>query len=223
MENIIDKLLITAQESIINHKMAAVIIKGNNILSKPCYNTPKISKKYIFDYYIISNTIHAEENAIINYYGKNFYYNKCKNIVYLPNNIKKNNIDIFVARFNKNGIMTNARPCYNCLLLMKHVGIRKVYYTTLDGIMCENISDMISILITSSLKNNNIKLNKINNYNLLLKLQLNKPIYEFNFNLFIKYNLNNILPNYTYKIYKNKKIIYIYDNNNNIIIKTNII
>lgn len=221
MDNLINDLLIASKESIINQKLVAGIVKGNNLLSKLCCNSPKLSNKKIFDYYINHGSIHAETNAILNYYGKNFYYNKYKNIVYLPNEskFKKNNIDIIVARFNKNGLMCNARPCYNCLELMKIVGIKKVYYTTEDGIICEDIKYMLSILITASLRNN-IKINNLNNYLELLKNQFQQPIHENNFNLFIKYNFSKILKNYSYKIFKikNNKYIYIYDENLNIII-----
>lgn len=221
MDQLLNDLFNTSKEGVINHKLVAVIFKGNNLLSKLCCNSPKISNKKILDYYINHGSIHAEANAILSYYGKSFYYNKYKNLVYLPNDSKgkKNNIDLIVARFNKKGIMCNARPCYNCLELMKLVGIRKVYYTTEDGIICEDIKNMISILITSSLRNN-LKTNDYNNYIELLKNQLHQPICEYNFNLFIKYNLSKILPNYSYEInkIKNNKYINIYDENKNIIV-----
>jgi deoxycytidylate deaminase len=218
MDDILDNLLNISKDSCIKQKLAAVIIKCKNTLSKPCCNIPKLSNKHISEYNITLTSIHAEENAILNYYGNQFFYNKNNKKVFIPLN-KKNNINLFVARFDKNGNMCNARPCYNCLLLMKITGIKKVYYTTEDGIICENIKDMISILITHIANKNYI------NYNNLLKKQFTQIINKNNFNLFYKYNLSKILPHYKYKInsINNKEYIYIYDNNNILVIKTIIV
>ena len=64
---------------------------------------------------------------------------------------KKANIDIVVMRINKVGEVANARPCYNCLTMMKAVGIRKVYYSISDTeLICENVNNMISIHISAT-------------------------------------------------------------------------
>jgi len=222
--NMIDELYKESIKSIIHHQLAAIIFKGNKILSKPCCNLPKSTSKNIADG-IIYGSIHAEAHAILNYYGKNFYYNKNKKLVYLPQNLKKHSkLDLMVARFNKNGSLCNSRPCYNCLQLMKIVGIRKVYYTTADGIICEDVDKMISIQLSSSIVSNK----SIDFHNSLLISQFSQKIYDYNLQLFIKYNLsNNILkeryglPNYNYSFYKyNKTKYFIIYYQNNIVINT---
>ena len=38
--------------------------------------------------------------------------------------------DLFVCRINKHGEFRNSKPCAMCHEIMKHVGIKRVYYTT---------------------------------------------------------------------------------------------
>ena len=41
--------------------------------------------------------------------------------------------DIYVCRINKNGEFRNSKPCIMCHQVMKHVGIKRVYYSTNEG------------------------------------------------------------------------------------------
>ena len=41
--------------------------------------------------------------------------------------------DIYVCRVNKQGQFRNSKPCAMCHEALKHVGIRRVYYTTGDN------------------------------------------------------------------------------------------
>lgn len=50
-----------------------------------------------------------------------------------------------VVRADVNGCLVNARPCYQCTLMMKDLKIHKVYYSIDNMIVCEKIADMISI------------------------------------------------------------------------------
>ena len=50
-----------------------------------------------------------------------------------------------VVRADVNGNLVNARPCYQCTLMMKDLGIHKVYYSIDNMIVCEKVADMISI------------------------------------------------------------------------------
>jgi tRNA(Arg) A34 adenosine deaminase TadA len=198
--NIIDKLINEARNSIIDHQLAAAIIKHNKLLSKPFCNIPSYKS-----YNKVCSSTHAEINAITNYYK-----HRTKN---------RSKIDIIVIRINKTNQMCNARPCYNCLELMKKIGVRRVYYSiNSNEIICENIKDMISIQVTSY----NKFLTKLNNifniyeyYENILINTFPPKIKIINLMNFINYNFNHILPNYKI-IIDNSKVIII--NSKNMII-----
>ena len=54
-------------------------------------------------------------------------------------------------RVTKIGEIGNARPCHNCLKMMKDIGIKKVFYSTGEGdkIVCEHVRNMVSIQSSS--------------------------------------------------------------------------
>jgi uncharacterized CHY-type Zn-finger protein len=147
-----------------------------------------------------------------------------------------------VVRVNKLGDICNARPCYNCLNMMKAVGIRKVYYSIASNeIICEKVKDMVSIqasLVDKQVEaiksnyNNNFKSPEYdtNKYyeNLLIK-NFPKTIRQPNLDKFIIHNLINVLPTYKVIIYNTLKkqnlsdkneypVVIIFDNNNNIVV-----
>jgi len=41
--------------------------------------------------------------------------------------------DIYVCRINKQGLFRNSKPCAMCHEVLKHVGVKRVYYTTGDN------------------------------------------------------------------------------------------
>lgn len=122
--------------------------------------------------------------------------------------------------------MGNARPCYNCLNMMKDIGIKKVYYSTgtSDEFICENIRNMVSIQASSStryiekLSNNTITYNKDEYYTNLLKTLFPKIINIKNLEYFIEYNLKNILPHYKIIIKLNN--VKIFDSQSNLLIES---
>lgn len=59
---------------------------------------------------------HAEENAIIDFYDKDF----------------KGKISIFVFRIGS-GKLLNSKPCADCISMMRRFGIDTVYYTDDKG------------------------------------------------------------------------------------------
>lgn len=131
-----------------------------------------------------------------------------------------------VLRITKDGIVGNSRPCYNCLNMMKDIGIHKIYYTTgiLNEIICERVKDMISIqssAVTKLIDTQNTKFNKEEYYYNLLKKFIPNKIKYTNLKYFIDYNFKNIFSNY--KIIIDKNNIYIYNKNNDIILKAIII
>jgi hypothetical protein len=63
------KLINTAQTSTINSKLAAVIVKGQKMVSRPCPNTERnICRGNV------CGSLHAEAHAILDYYGRNLSY-----------------------------------------------------------------------------------------------------------------------------------------------------
>ena len=98
--------------------------------------------------------------------------------------------------------MCNARPCYNCLNMMKCVGINRVYYSiSPNEIICEYVKYMVSIQASSITRQLDLKIRNYNNLtsyyeNLLIK-NFPSHIRQFNLEQFIKFNLNVFLADYT--------------------------
>jgi len=141
-------------------------------------------------------------------------------------NTKK--VNLLVLRFRKNGNIDNARPCHNCLKMMKDVGINKVYYSSGcdNGIICENVKNMVSIQSSSVTRRFSIIKNSIYNdrniyYEDLIKSYFPSKIKKSNLNYFIEYNFKNVLPEHNFKI--NNDIIIFYNKNNEILLRANII
>lgn len=143
--------------------------------------------------------------------------------------LKNHNIDLVVVRINKLGNICNARPCYNCLNMMKAAGIRKVYYSiSSTNLVCENVKNMISIQSSSSTKKIEIykglciDSDPIKYYDRLLRKVFPDRIKKINLDNFIQYNLINVLPSYTVKIHVicNQQYVLIIDNNNCVVIRS---
>jgi len=115
---------------------------------------------------------------------------------------------LIVIRVNSKGELCSSRPCYNCLDMMKAVGIKRVYYSDDKGnIVVETVKDMISIQASVVTKHiHNLKSVVKEDYNTyfqnLLKRLFPPEIKKENFEKFVKHNLNNVLPEHTY-IFKN--------------------
>lgn len=135
-------------------------------------------------------------------------------------------------RVNQTGDVCNARPCHNCLQMMKIVGIKKVYYSiSNEQIICEKVKDMISIHTSSvsrhleRLNGNYLAYDNKKYYDHLMKTLFPSSIKKYNLETFIKYNLINVLPSYITKIEtkKNITIVIILNNNNEIVTKAFVI
>ncbi len=137
---------------------------------------------------------------------------------------KKANIDLFVMRVNKADEISNARPCINCLKMMKAVGINKVYYSISDDeVICEKVSNMVSIHVSAASRQIPLhsKCNITEFYEKILSLHFPQNIKKYNLELFIKYNLLNVLP--TYNCLIKDTYVYIYNEKNICIINSRII
>lgn len=98
----------------VKHKLGAVIVKGGRVLSTG-YNEIRYSR------FVKHTTVHAEESAIVKLLSR-------RDLGALQGS------DIFVSRTTPGGYSGLARPCSRCMGLIQSVGIKKVHYTTDNGI-----------------------------------------------------------------------------------------
>ena len=68
-------------------------------------------------------TLHAEASAVLAVRHKHNF----------------SNLNIFVYRENKQGKMENARPCQDCVKLLKNYNLKWMYYTINNNIVKERI------------------------------------------------------------------------------------
>lgn len=126
--------------------------------------------------------------------------------------------------------MCNSRPCFNCLAMMKSVGIRKVHYTDNNGdIVSETVKDMFSIQSSSVTRfihqlSNETRITNVQYFEGLLKELLPSSIRKTNFEQFVKHNMSNVLPKHTYVIENSsgKSIVTIFNSSNIKVISTNL-
>lgn len=114
------------------HKMGCVIVKNHHIISSGYNSGTKcdpIQAKLDMKKYGCNclGFVHAELNALLPF-------------------IKTNNSDYnlygaiaFIYREHKNGTFANARPCSSCEMMLKTMGIKKIYYTIENGYAVEKI------------------------------------------------------------------------------------
>jgi len=111
---------------------------------------------------------------------------------------------------------------------MKDIGVNKVYYSSGcdNGIICENVKNMVSIQSSSVTRRFSIIKNSIYNdrniyYEDLIKSYFPNKIKKSNLNYFIEYNFKNVLPEHNFKI--NNDTIIFYNKKNEILLCANII
>lgn len=109
---------------------------------------------------------------------------------------------------------------------MKNIGINKVYYSTgnEDELVSEHVKDMISIQSSSVTKLIDTAWGPFNKdlyYNKLLKTYFPDEVKHQNLECFVNHNFKNIFPNYNVHVKNNK--VYIYNENNKLIIESNIL
>ena len=154
---ILPSLAEKAQSSPINYKLSAAILKGGRFVRPPSHNTHCTVIRGCR-----CSSRHAEVGAILQVFTnltysnvKGWFINKSKKKMNSGKKIKmkKGKFDLIVIRLSASGKLGNARPCFNCLNLMKIVGIKRVYYSVKpDMIVCEKVRDMISIQASSVTK-----------------------------------------------------------------------
>jgi hypothetical protein len=117
-----------------------------------------------------------------------------------------------VIRVGKNNELNNARPCYRCTLMLKALGINKVYYSINNNIICEKVSQMISINSSNTWKKvdriiHNAPNNIFDYYKYIIN-KMPKTIKKINAEHFVRY-IHIEVEGCNYKFIKNKLIIYI--------------
>jgi hypothetical protein len=71
--HILDILCNEAKNSVIQQQLAAVIIKGKKMVSKPCCNSQRNTCRGV-----AMGSLHAEARAIVNYFGRSLTFDKGK-------------------------------------------------------------------------------------------------------------------------------------------------
>ena len=204
--NLINILTTTAEKSAILHQVAAAVLKSGKIMGKPCCNTVRNTCRGL-----CVGSLHAEAHAMLSFFGKDLSYDKKTWRYCSTKNINTHKFDIIVIQKNKKGNLCSARPCHNCLNMMKAININKVYYSVEPNIIiCEKVKNMISINV--SYINRRIESSACTTteyYNILLQKYFPTEIKEHNLDNFINYNLKIVLPNYKIKKYYENKKYYI--------------
>ena len=113
-------------------KVGAVLFKGKRILSSG-HNKNTYSKIYP-KYQDYLNSVHAEQDAVLGLNWKSIY-----------------GCNLIVLRINKSGKLSESRPCDKCYALLKHIGIKRVYYSVSSG---EIHSCLLNDLVIKSFRKN---------------------------------------------------------------------
>lgn len=69
--SLLNKLYTEASKSLIDQQLAAAIIKGGKMVSKPCCNSPRNTCRGH-----CCGSLHAEAHAILSYYGKSLSFDR---------------------------------------------------------------------------------------------------------------------------------------------------
>jgi hypothetical protein len=117
-----------------------------------------------------------------------------------------------VIRINANGELVNARPCHKCTLMLKNLGLNKVYYSMDNMINEERIRDMVSMNTSSLWKNvdriqHSAPINNIDYYKQVLK-KMPKITKRRNIEFFIKH-VEEEIQQCSYDINKRRLNVYI--------------
>lgn len=105
-DSIIQLAIKLSEKSTMRYHLSAIVFDKKHNIINTGYNRWLCQGHY--NEKPLHSSIHAEEDAIIGCSRRELY-----------------NSSIFVFRKN----FQNARPCYNCMKLIKNAGITKIYYS----------------------------------------------------------------------------------------------
>ena len=103
-----------ANKSTYKVKVGAVVFKGKRIIARGHNGVRSSSIKNKYKNYI--NSLHAEQSALLGLDWDTL-----------------GGYSILVLRVSDAGKLCNSKPCRMCSQLLKHVGIRNIYYSTVSG------------------------------------------------------------------------------------------
>lgn len=112
------------------HKIGCVVVNGHKIVSSG-YNsdtkTLPIQARIDSEHFNCecSGKVHAETEALI---------------YFIRHHINLNGATLYTYREKKDGSYGCARPCPRCMQLIRLVGIRRLVYTTNDGVAREKLN-----------------------------------------------------------------------------------
>tara|TARA_B100001093_G_C26589584_1_gene910898 strand:- start:204 stop:899 length:696 start_codon:yes stop_codon:yes gene_type:complete len=213
--SLLNNLIEQAKESNLQQRLAAAIVVNNKVLSNSFCN---VDRNFCRGHIIPS--LHAEQRAILSYYGLKVNYSNYRGWYFYEDDYKAKKLEVAVIRVTRDDKLANARPCRKCMSMMRDLGIKRVHYSTgLDKeIITENIKDMLSINDSNSIRRFermyfNYPKNDLDYYKFLLKKLVPKEIKNINLIHFIRFNLMELLPycKFHFETIKNKKYFYITD------------
>lgn len=124
-----------AQLSQLKFKHGAILTKGSKILAKG-FNTSRSSFMHINQ-----TCLHAEMSVIC-YYVMNILHTKCKLNKKIDRLAK---CILWVVRVSSDDKLVDSKPCCNCLIKLKKIGIKKIGYSDSNGnIVLKNTKEMFS-------------------------------------------------------------------------------
>jgi len=185
--------------------VASVLLRNSKPIGRICCNS---KRNYCRGK--VCSSIHAEANAMLTHFGKHISYSPKYGWYNLLKNAVK--LDVMVIRVDYLNNLVNARPCYQCLLMMKNMGINKVYYSIDNIIVCEKVSNMISINSSTMLRKINLLITGDNTYVYYKKIldMMPKETKRKNAQLFIN-NIKTDLPESYYTLTDSMLSIYYED------------
>ncbi len=201
VQQLINKLTNIPKITNIQIQISAILMQGTKPIGDACTN---IERNYLKGY--VCPAIHAEVNAINNYFGKDIRYSN--KYGWIVNKKVEKNLNILIIRKKNDNSLGNARPCYKCTLMLQNIGINKVYYSMDNKVYCEKVKDMISLNVSSSWKQiESPDYNSIFDYYKSIMDKMPKTVKMDNAKLFLKNIVKDII-NCKYEIYKNSLKIY---------------
>jgi len=208
---LINNLFNQAEQSTLQHHLAAAVVQNNKKLSDSVCNA---DRNLCRGHYTPS--LHAEARALLTFYGRNIYYSKCKGWCFWDQEYKAKKVDVMVVRVTRNGCLANSRPCRKCLSMMRDLGVNRVHYSSghRNEIITESVKHMFSIQDSSAARNfarvqYNYPSNDKEYYKFILKKSAPSIIKRTSLDHFIKFNLVDLLPSCKYSYYSEKEKNYI--------------